>query len=98
MRRPLTVDGRKVVPALFNFSQRMAELHIGKMIRERVEQRGISVEWLARQLCCERTNVYSIYRRRSVDTDLLLRLSRILEYDFLSEIARRELSVRDGRQ
>lgn len=68
----------------------MAELHVGQMIKDRMTSRGISASWLARQLCCERTNVYSIYRRRSVDTALLARLSMILEFDFFGEISRRE--------
>lgn len=59
------------------------------MIKERMEQRGTSVSWFARQLCCERTNVYSIYRRSSVDTALLVKISRVLEYDFFAEISRR---------
>lgn len=59
------------------------------MIKDRMTKRGISASWLARQLCCERTNVYSIYRRRSVDTGLLVKLSMILEYDFFGEISRR---------
>lgn len=59
------------------------------MIKERMEQRGTSVSWFARQLCCERTNVYSIYRRSSVDTALLAKISRVLEYDFFAEISRR---------
>lgn len=63
------------------------------MIRQRMEQRGTSVKWFARQLCCERTNVYSIYRRRSIDTALLVKISRILEYDFLAEIARLTLAT-----
>lgn len=59
------------------------------MIKDRMTKRGISASWLARQLCCERTNVYSIYRRRSVDTALLVKISTILEYDFFGEISRR---------
>lgn len=66
----------------------MAELHIGEMIRHRIQQRGISVKWFAARLCCERTNVYSIYRRRSIDTALLIRICRILEYDFFRDISR----------
>ena len=45
----------------------------------------MSVSELARQLRCERTNVYTIFRRRSIDVELLARLSNILDHNFLDE-------------
>ncbi len=47
-----------------------------------MREQGRSVKWLSEQLCCVRNNVYSIFSRRSIDTELLLELSRILEVDF----------------
>ena len=34
------------------------EIHIGSLIRHRLDEKGYSVVWLARQLACSRTNVY----------------------------------------
>lgn len=54
-----------------------------------------TVGWLARQLNCDRTNIYSIYRRQSIDTNLLFRISQALHHDFfkiLSEEYGRRLS------
>ena len=60
-------------------------VHIGKKIENVVRSRGVSISWLAKQICCERTNIYSIFRRPSIDTELLLRLSKILTYDFFKD-------------
>ena len=43
-----------------------------------------SVSWFAQKLCCERTNVYSIFKRKSIDTALLIRICQILHYDFFA--------------
>ncbi|MCR4663888.1 MAG: XRE family transcriptional regulator [Paludibacteraceae bacterium] len=57
-------------------------IHIGKTIEQVLRGQGRTVSWFAKQICCERTNVYSIFQRSSIDTELLLRISRILSYDF----------------
>ena len=38
--------------------------------------------WFAGELSCSRTNVYKIFSKKSIDTNDLLRISRILGYDF----------------
>lgn len=57
-------------------------IHIGKAIKAELQDQGRSVKWFAEKLCYERTNVYNIFRRKSIDTDLLYRISEILEHDF----------------
>lgn len=57
-------------------------LHIGRLIEEELRRQERSVSWFARKLCCDRTNVYKLFRRSSVDTELLLRISQILHQDF----------------
>ena len=59
-------------------------IHIGNLIETELRRQERSVSWFARKLCCERTNVYSIFKRQSIDTDLLLRISQILHHDFFS--------------
>ncbi len=44
--------------------------------------------WLAKKINCDRTNVYKIFRRASIDTALLLRISAVLEYDFFSDLSK----------
>ena len=63
-------------------------IHIGKLIKREFDRQGRKTQWLADQLCFERTNVYNIFRRKSIDTELLLRISQILEFDFFSIYSR----------
>lgn len=55
---------------------------IGLMIRQKLEEKGKTKVWLAGQLPCSRANIYKILNRKSIDTGDLLRISRILGYDF----------------
>lgn len=57
-------------------------IHIGNSIKQELERQERTVSWFARKLCCERSNVYSIFKRSSIDTDMLLRISKILHYNF----------------
>ena len=59
-------------------------MHIGTIIRQTMEQQGHTVSWLARQYGCSRVNVYKIFDKHSIDTQSLLRLSVILNYDFFA--------------
>lgn len=61
------------------------EVHIGKLVKSVFDESGMSVAELARRLHCERTNVYTIFRRSSVDVELLSRLSKILKHNFLAD-------------
>lgn len=58
------------------------EIHIGSLIRRRLDEKGYSVVWLARQLACSLTNVYKIFEKPHIDTDMLARISTVLDYDF----------------
>ena len=60
------------------------DIHIGKLIRDIMRLQGRTPSWLARQLHCDRTNIYKIYNRASIDTDLLQRISKALSYDFFN--------------
>ncbi len=60
-------------------------LHIGKIIEAEVRKQRCSITWLSQELYCDRTNVYSIFKRASIDTKLLLRLSMLLKCDFFKQ-------------
>ncbi|MBE6251803.1 MAG: XRE family transcriptional regulator [Bacteroidales bacterium] len=66
-------------------------MHVGRIIRQKVAERKITVVWLAKQMSCTRTNIYKIFDRKSIDTDTLIRLSVILDYDFFQHISDNEL-------
>lgn len=63
-------------------------VHIGLLIKSVFDESGMSVSELARQLHCERTNVYTIFKRRTVDVELLAMLSEILNHNFLDDAMR----------
>ena len=60
-------------------------VHIGKAIKAELERQERSVTWFAKKLYCERTNVYSIFKRESIDTELLLRISIVLHRNFFMD-------------
>ncbi len=62
----------------------MAIIRIGELIRERLHQQGNTVVWFAQQLSCSRNNVYKIFHSNSIATQELLRISKILDFDFFS--------------
>ena len=58
------------------------EPHIGHLIKEELRNPGQTITWLAKQLECSRQNAYKILNRPWIYTDLLLKISIILDYDF----------------
>ena len=57
-------------------------MHIGAKIKSMVAKRGISVSEFGRRINMSRENVYSIFKRKSIDTTLLSTICKVLEYDF----------------
>lgn len=57
-------------------------IHIGNAIKERLKKQNRSVVWFASQLKCSRTNVYKIFKRESIDTQELLLVSQLLNFNF----------------
>ena len=69
-----------MVPPFFIYTSHM--IHIGKLIEKELHHQERSVTWFSKKLCCDRTNIYKIFQKSSVDTELLLRISTILHRDF----------------
>lgn len=57
---------------------------IGKLIKIELKNQERSVSWFARKLNCDRQNVYNIFQRTTIDSELLLRISVVLQKDFFS--------------
>ena len=57
-------------------------MHIGRLIKNRIAEKNMTIVAFAEQLHCTRVNVYKIFNKNSIDTDMLVRISLILEYDF----------------
>lgn len=79
--------------SLTSFFMSNEPIHIGRLIKTELDRQGRKAQWFADQLCFERTNVYNIFRRQSIDADLLLRISQILQYDFFALYSQQVLNV-----
>ena len=62
-------------------------IHIGDEIRFIINERKISIVDLAKSINCDRTNIYKILNKRTIDTDLLIRISQALKFDFFQMIS-----------
>ena len=45
--------------------------HIGQVIKQELERQERTVVWLARKLSCDRSNIYRIFQKESIDTNYL---------------------------
>ncbi len=61
--------------------------HIGKRIKEVMDEQGRSASWLAAKIPCERTNIYDVFKREDVSVQLLYKISSILGHDFFLELS-----------
>lgn len=61
--------------------------HIGKMIKQQVEEKGIRVSWFAKQLGFHRNNIYVIFNRSWIDTETLMSISKVLHHDFFADFS-----------
>lgn len=77
-------------------SQRMDP--IGQLIKEELESQERSVAWFARKLCLDRSNVYRLFQKNSIDTSLLARISLILGKDFFSILSEHLQRRRESQQ
>ena len=60
---------------------------IGLLIKEELHRQERGITWFARKLACDRSNIYRLFEKESIDTGLLLRISLVLQHDFFSEYA-----------
>lgn len=59
-------------------------VNIGKIIEDEFNASGLQVSYFAQKINTSKRNVYNIFKRKSLDTNLLLKISEILEKDFFS--------------
>ena len=59
-----------------------SNIHIGHLIREQLKADNRSVSWLAREIHCTRNNLYKIFNKPSLDSDLILRISNAMNFNF----------------
>ena len=64
-------------------------IHLGNMIKRELKAQGRSVSWLARTINMERSSIYKIFERNSLDVGLLIRISIVMDHDFFKDISQK---------
>ena len=62
-------------------------IHIGSLIEQELRRQDRSVTWFAGELHCDRTNVYKVFKKKSIDTQLLENICIILRHNFFLDYA-----------
>ena len=60
------------------------KIHIGELIREKLNENGQSASWLARKVHCDRSNFNKKLQQDHIDTGLLLHISEIMNVNFFN--------------
>ena len=69
-----------------DFIENIVDINIGRIIQGKLKEKSMSVTEFASKINKERSTVYDIFGRKSIDTELLIEISKALEYDFIREI------------
>ena len=64
-------------------------IHLGNMIKRELKAQGRSVSWLARTIHMERSSIYKIFERNSLDVGLLIRISIVMDHDFFMDVSKK---------
>ncbi|RLJ31959.1 hypothetical protein CLU97_1400 [Chryseobacterium sp. 7] len=60
----------------------LKNLNIGSSIEDIVDKNRIEMQRICNFLKCTEADVFAMYKSKSLDTEVLLRWSKLLEYDF----------------
>jgi DNA-binding phage protein len=72
-------------------------IQIGHLIQAQLEADKRSVSWLAREIGCTRNHLYKIFNKPSLDSDLLLRISKAMQFNFFQFYAAEVLKEMKNR-
>ena len=67
----------------------MADFHVGHIIKAVFDEQGRTVNWFAAKMHCNRTNIYKLFEKRHLNSEIIARASKILEHDFFLDISQR---------
>jgi predicted transcriptional regulator len=64
----------------------MRDIHIGSIIRQKLSESSMTIKEFSGKINCDRTTVYDIFKRKSIDVERLIKISQVLNYDFINEV------------
>lgn len=59
--------------------------HLGQCVKEELFRQGRTITWLASEVHCTRENLYKIFRKPWMNTDMLFKICRALDHDFFKD-------------
>lgn len=75
----------------------MKRIHIGEEIEKRLKEIGMPISEFATKISCSRSTAYYIFKSESIDIKMLLRISRVLNYDFIGSFYYRNSLIYDKK-
>jgi predicted transcriptional regulator len=78
----------------YKLDDMIKNIHIGILIQEVLKEQKITVANFAKELGRDRSSVYDMFKRQSIDTGTLSRISEILNYNFFFEYSYRDAGDR----
>lgn len=69
------------------------DIHIGSVIKRKLDESSLSIIQFAQLIHCDRTTVYDLFKRKSIDVDRLLLISEALNFNFLWEVYLKNNSI-----
>jgi len=60
------------------------DIDIGLAVRQKMDEYGTSVAWLARQVGCDKGNLHKQLHNKHIYPELLLKISIVLKTDFFT--------------
>ena len=70
-----------------------SNIHIGHLIREQLRKDQRSASWLAREIHCTRNHVYKIFNKPSLDSNLILKISKAMHFNFFQYYSAEEAAA-----
>ena len=62
----------------------MSKIHIGKKIQDVVDNSSYTIVAFAKEIGLTRDGVYKIFKKESIDTEQLQKISKVLDHNFFS--------------
>ena len=69
------------------------EKKIGEIIKDYFDASNMEATAFAKAINKERSNVYNIFKRESIDTDLLKKIGQVLRHDFFEDLLEPETKM-----
>lgn len=81
-------DSKKEIPGEgASRANKKTMINIGECIKEEIIEQDRSISWLAKKLNRNRTAIYRMLSKNSIDTHLLFSISMLLHRDFFAEFS-----------